>query len=94
MGYDVNAYVRGGSVHFSMHGPERGLAVLVDGRALERYFGATSDADTWLEAYEANFRVIHAVAQLKSVEHRPPIKLNIDDFSEEAIRQLREELNE
>ncbi len=94
MTYDVNARAKEGSVHFSMHGPDQPLAVIIDGEALERYFGAGSDADSQLEAYAANFRIIHSVAQLKSTEHPAPIRLTVDDFTEDSIRHLREENEE
>lgn len=89
MSHDVNAHIEDAAVQFSMHGPERPLAVRISSRALQRYFGAGPERDTWLPAYVANFRVIHAVAQLKAGQPAASLVLDLDDFTEESIRQLR-----
>lgn len=89
MSHDVDAHLEDGALRFSMHGLERILHVRVDGDALQQYFGATADPQSWLPAYQANFRVIHAVAQLKS-QQGDILWLDVTDFNEESVRRLRE----
>lgn len=91
MSHDRNAHIEGQAVHFSMHSPaEHPLKVTIDSGALQKYFGASADPQSWLSAYIANFRVIHAVAQLIWSENVTQVTLDADDFSEESIRELRQ----
>ena len=89
MTHDVNAYLEGGAVHFAMHGLQQTLHVAIEAAALQRYFGATAEPHTWLQAYAASFRVIHAVAQLQSQSGGGSLVLGADDFSQEHIHELR-----
>ena len=89
MGHDRNAHIVGNGVHFSMHGQAGPLEVAIDHQALERYFGADADPQTWLAAYTANFRVIHALAQLQGGP-AGRVSLRCEDMNEDHIRQLRQ----
>ena len=90
MSHDLNASLDGEAVRFCMHGLHTPLQVAIDAQALQRYFGAEADPDSWVPAYVANFRVIHAVAQLESQERGERLILRTTDFSEAHIRQLRD----
>lgn len=90
MSHDTHARLEDGALRFSMHGPERTLHVSLQGAALQQYFGASADPQSWLAAYQANFRVIHAVAQLKSQQDGGTVRLDTADFNEESLQRLRE----
>lgn len=89
MSHDRSASIVGDAVKFTMHGPEQTLQVTIASSALQQYFGASPDPQTWLAAYIANFRVIHAVAQLSSKASASQLSLGPVDFSEEHIAELR-----
>ncbi|ANN68673.1 hypothetical protein [Bordetella bronchialis] len=63
MSFDPDARAEGGDVRFTMHFPEGLRTVRVSGAALREYFGADDSDARLLDAYRANFRSIHAVAQ-------------------------------
>lgn len=63
MSFDPDARVDGGDVRFTMHFPDGMRPARITGGALAEYFGADGSQDRLLEAYRANFRAIHAVAQ-------------------------------
>jgi hypothetical protein len=65
MSFDPNARVSGDGIVFHMHFPDTTGTACVTGQALREFFGADVDPGTWLDAYRANFRAIHAVAQQK-----------------------------
>ncbi|MEI2418438.1 hypothetical protein V8Z80_19850 [Orrella sp. JC864] len=90
MSYDPHARIEGQALRFSMHGPDQAaLQVDVHAAALQQYFGAGGEPSSWLQAYRANFRVIHALAQLKSQVQAGPLVLAPEDFGEETLRRLR-----
>lgn len=90
MSHDTNAYISDDAVHFQMHAPDGPLKVAVDAAALQRYFGARPEPESWLPSYVANFRVVHAVAQLAAQARRGELILHCEDFNEESIQRLRE----
>jgi len=63
MSFDPDARVDGGDVRFSMHFPDGERTARITGRALAEYFGVDLNGSRMLDAYRANFRAIHAVAQ-------------------------------
>ena len=65
MSFDPNAKVSNDGIVFNMHFPDTTGQACVSGQALMEFFGADADTSTWLDAYQANFRSIHAVAQQK-----------------------------
>lgn len=65
MSFDPNAKVSDDGIVFHMHFPDKAGTARVTGQALKEFFGADTDPGTWLDAYRANFRAIHAVAQQK-----------------------------
>lgn len=67
MTFDVTARPDEGGVSFRMHFPDGPGEARVTAQALQEYFGAAGSPDGLLEAYRANFRAIHAVAQQKVV---------------------------
>lgn len=90
MTYDADASIQDDAVRFAMHSPEQGtMHVAVSSQALQDYFGASEDASTWLTAYRASFRIIHAVAQLNWRPGLTEFALDTNDFSRETIRELR-----
>jgi hypothetical protein len=64
MSFDPEAHVQDGDVRYAMHFPDGVRTVRVARDALCEYFGADGTAERMLDAYRANFRAIHAVAQL------------------------------
>ena len=67
MTFDVTARPDDEGVSFRMHFPDGPGDARVTVQALREYFGAAGSPDALLEAYRANFRAIHAVAQQKAV---------------------------
>jgi len=67
MTFDVTARPDAEGVSFRMHFPDGPGDARVTALALKEYFGASGSPDTLLEAYRANFRAIHAVAQQKAL---------------------------
>jgi hypothetical protein len=64
MSFDPDARPEGGSLRFTMHFPDGVRTVRVTADVLSEYFGADGTPARMLDAYRANFRAIHAVAQL------------------------------
>jgi hypothetical protein len=64
MSFDPYAHVESGDLRYAMHFPDGVRAVRVTRDALCEYFGADGTPARMLDAYRANFRTIHAVAQL------------------------------
>lgn len=74
MSFDPGAQVDDRGVIFRMHFPDRDGTAVVTADTLKRYFGASDDAGTLLDAYRANFRTIHAVAQQQEAAgNNPPV---------------------
>ena len=80
MSFDPNASVTSDGVVFNMHFPDTTATACVSGQALIEFFGADADTKTWLDAYQANFRSIHAVAQQKeyATTERPVLVMPAD----------------
>lgn len=80
MSFDPDARVDGGDVRFSMHFPDGKRAARITGGALVEYFGADRDDSRMLEAYRANFRAIHAVAQQLGVAQAGDVVVDSRDL--------------
>ncbi|AOB29936.1 hypothetical protein AKI39_03380 [Bordetella sp. H567] len=80
MSFDPDARIDGGDVRFTMHFPDGMRTVRIRGDALAEYFGADSGGSRMLEAYRANFRAIHALAQQLGAAHAGDVTITADDL--------------
>ncbi|ANN76972.1 hypothetical protein [Bordetella flabilis] len=81
MSFDPDAHVQDGDVHYAMHFPDGVRAVRVTRGALCEYFGADGTPERMLDAYRANFRAIHAVAQLLGDRHAGEVTVTSADLA-------------
>lgn len=64
MSFDPDAVAEHGAVRFTMHFPDASRVVRVAADALAEYFGSDGTPRGMLDAYRANYRAIHSVAQI------------------------------
>jgi hypothetical protein len=79
MSFDPDARTESGQVRFAMHFPDTIRMVYVTEDTLREYFGADGSPAGMLDAYRANYRVIHSVAQIVGMRGEGDIVVTPDD---------------
>jgi hypothetical protein len=79
MSFDTGARMENGKVRFSMHFPDSTRTVYVSAEVLREFFGSDGSPGGMLDAYRANYRAIHSVAQIVGDRGEGDIVVTSDD---------------